>query len=280
MHEPVVFACQDSGNENLKISYKAYKDEKPVFSGGKKITGTWQKGDDGIWSVYIPEIHSQQWWFRQLFKDGQRQIRSRYPNDGRWLTVEKTAPAGEFAEPLKVYLEEKLPFENLQRKEAEAVMYNLWSISRAGIRLTKDNLVQTKTPLGWIGHGATSIQAGRKMHLEHALEFIDQPGEWYLDRDACKLYYMSESGENPNDHEWIAPFSKQLLRLMGRKDKPISNLEFEGLAFEHASWQLPIFGYAGIQAGFFGSKYVEQPTYSPLMAILFEYAENCKVRLH
>jgi hypothetical protein len=188
--------------------------------------------------------------------------------------VEKTDPAGEFAEPNRVHLEEKLPFGSLARKEAEAVMYHLWSISRSIISASTNQLIHTRTPLGWIGHGATSIQPGRKLYLEHSYEFIDQPGEWYLDRDAFVLYYMAEAGENPNDAEWIAPFAKQLVRLQGRNDEPIRNLTFKGIAFEHAAWQLPIAGYAGIQAGFYGSKYVSQATYSPLMAILCEYTEG------
>ncbi len=276
--ELILFTPEDSGTEKCPITYQAYPGEKPVISGGKKITGKWEKGENGIWSVNVPEVHTQQWWFRQLFKNGERQIRSSYPNEGDLLIAEKVEEIGNGVEksPRKIYVDRKLPFENLQRKEAEAVMYNLWSISRARIRLTNDNFIQTITPLGWIGHGATSIQEGRKMHLEHALEFIDQPGEWYLDRDKCKLYYMPEKDENPNNFEWTAPFAKQLLRLLGRKGQPVTNIKFENLSFEYTNWQLPIFGYSGIQAGFFGSRYITQPTYSPLMAILCEYAEDCK----
>jgi hypothetical protein len=271
---PIVFTAFDSGHDALNISYKAWPGEQPVVSGGKILQGTWKKHEGDIWALDMPAVRDQQWWFRQLFKDGSRQLRSRYPNDGEWLTVEKTEPAGEFQEPNRVHLEEKLPFGSLARKEAEAVMYHLWSISRSIISASTDQLIHTRTPLGWIGHGATSIQPGRKLYLEHSYEFIDQPGEWYLDRDAFVLYYMAAAGENPNDAEWIAPFAKQLLRLQGRNDEPIRNLTFKGIAFEHAAWQLPIAGYAGIQAGFYGSKYVSQATYSPLMAILCEYTEG------
>jgi hypothetical protein len=275
IESPVVFTCHDSGSENLRITYKAQSGDKPVISGGKILSGTWQRKQGNIWSLELPIVREQQWWFRQLFKNGVRQVRSRYPNDGDWLTAEKTSPAGEFGDPLRVTIEEKLPFGSLARKEAEAVMFNLWSISRARISASKEKLIQTQTPLGWIGHGATSIQPGRKLYLEHAYEFIDQPGEWYLDRDEFVLYYMASEGEDPNDAQWIAPYAKQLLRLMGRNDEPLCNLKFEGLAFEHAAWQMPLSGYAGIQAGYFGSKYVSQATYSPLMAILCEYTQGC-----
>jgi hypothetical protein len=275
IESPIVFTCFDSGNDELNITYKAWPGETPVVSGGKILSGTWKKHDGDIWALDMPAVRDQQWWFRQLFKNGDRQLRSRYPNDGEWLTVKKTEEAGEFKDPVRVFLEEKLPFGSFARKETEAVMFNLWSISRAIISASNEELIHTRTPLGWIGHGGTSIQPGRKLYLEHCYDFIDQPGEWYLDRDEFVLYYMAEAEENPNDAEWIAPYAKQLLRLQGRSDQPIQNLTFEGIAFEHASWQLPIAGYSGIQAGYYGSKYVTQATYSPLMAILCEYTEGC-----
>lgn len=275
IESPIVFNCFDSGNDRLTIRYKAWPGEHPVVSGGKVLEGRWERYKGDIWALKVPAVRDRQWWFRQLFKDGVRQIRSRYPNDGRWLTVEKTAPEGEFGDPNKVFVDEDLPFGSLARKESEAVMFNLWSISRARIWTSGKRMFQTSTPLGWIGHASTSIQPGRKVYLEHALEFIDQPGEWYLDRDEFVLYYMAEKGENPNDAEWVAPYAKQLLRLQGRSDQPIRNLKIEGLAFEHASWQLPLAGYAGIQAGYYGSKYVSQATYSPRMAILCQYTDHC-----
>jgi hypothetical protein len=275
IESPIVFTALDSGNDALSISYKAWPGEEPVISGGKILQGTWKKHEGDIWALDMPAVRDQQWWFRQLFKNGSRQTRSRYPNDGEWLTVEKTEPDGEFAEPLLVHLEEKLPFGDLARKETEAVMYNLWSISRAIIWSSAEQLIRTRTGMGWIGHGATSIQPGRKLYLEHSYEFIDQPGEWYLDRDKFVLYYMTVAGENPNDAEWIAPFAKQLLRLQGRNDEPIRNLTFEGLAFEHTAWQIPIAGYSELQAGFYGSTYVSQATYAPQMSILCQYTEGC-----
>ena len=35
--------------------------------------------------------------------------------------------------------------------------------------------------------------------LEGKFELIDQPGEWYFDSDLKVIYYMVESGQNPNN---------------------------------------------------------------------------------
>src|SRR5258708_5249083 len=45
--EPVVFEPLDSG-----VTYEAAPGAKPVFTGGKKITG-WQVGADGVWTAHV-----------------------------------------------------------------------------------------------------------------------------------------------------------------------------------------------------------------------------------
>lgn len=275
IENPIVFNYHDSGSADLTIEYKAYENEIPVIDGSKILDGTWKKTDGNIWTLKVPLLHERQWWFRELYKNGARQIRSRYPNKDKWLTVKHTEPAGEFKEPLRVFFEEKIPFANLARKEAEAVMYNLWSCSRNRIEFSNENMIITRNALGWTGHGATSITKGRKVYLEHGLDFIDTAGEWYLDRDSQTLYYMAGENENPNDSTWTAPFADQLLRIKGRQEDPVRNLSFAGIKFHYTKWQLPLFGYSGLQAGFYGSKYVVQPTYGPQLAVECSYMEDC-----
>ncbi len=37
---------------------------------------------------------------------------------------------------------------------------------------------------------------GRATYAENAYELLDQPGEWYLDRTAHRVYYLPRKGEN------------------------------------------------------------------------------------
>ena len=64
----------------------AYRDEKPVLSGGRRIAG-WRKveGKPGWWQVAMPEVREGRWYFRQLFINGQRKHRARSPNNGYLL---------------------------------------------------------------------------------------------------------------------------------------------------------------------------------------------------
>ncbi|CAN0180829.1 unnamed protein product, partial [Chrysoparadoxa australica] len=47
LNETVVFSLEDSGNDDLAITYSAYPGEKPVFSSGKEIKG-WEKVNNDL----------------------------------------------------------------------------------------------------------------------------------------------------------------------------------------------------------------------------------------
>ena len=79
MAEPLVLMPQDSGTAETPISYEAAPGGKPLFSGGRAIRG-WQPGPDGVWQTRLPEVAAGQWYFEQLFVNGQRAMRARTPN--------------------------------------------------------------------------------------------------------------------------------------------------------------------------------------------------------
>ena len=92
----------DSGTQDCPVTYTAYPDEKPVLSGGRQVTG-WKPYKDKILQCELPGAKGGKWKFRQLFFNGQRQIRSRWPKrnpdnplyDG-WVFVEDAAEEGSF----------------------------------------------------------------------------------------------------------------------------------------------------------------------------------------
>jgi len=268
LEKPLIFKPEDSGTENISVIYSAYPDEKPILSGGRQLTG-WLKQKNNLWTTNLPEVKSGQWWFRQLFVDGQRLARGRYPNKGL-LTIKSVSD-----DVKKITFEERISLKNPDSQTSEVVVIQNWSISRALILSSDENSINTKTAPGWVGHQWTTAQSGKQAFLEHALEFVDQPGEWYLERNSGTLYYQAEIDENPNDREFIAPVLEQLLRVEGTLKNPVRNLCFRGLEFGYASWQLPEIGYSGIQACFYGTKYEKEPTFAVPLAIQLTYSAQC-----
>ena len=74
-----------------------------------------------------------------------------------------------------------------------------------------------------------------------AFEFLDSPGECYLDRKAATLYYMPLPGEDMAKARAMAPALEQRVFLKGqpREEKLVEYVTFRGLTFSHAEWWIP-----------------------------------------
>jgi hypothetical protein len=88
--------------------------------------------------------------------------------------------------------------------------------------------------------------------FENALSFLDEPGEWYLDRREGWVYYKPRSDEDLDTAVAELATLETLIDGQGRLDQPITNLRFEGLTFTTATWLGPSSadGYIVDQSGF------------------------------
>ena len=268
---PLVFGSPDSGTDVHSVTFAADPGEPVVLSGGRRITG-WLKGENNQWTVTLPEAASGAWRFRQLFADGQRLPRGRFPNGDGLLHV-----TGVNADATRITLDTACPIADLTGRDAELVVFQNWSITRARIASSDGAHIVTMHPAGWMGHGdATTTSPGKPCYLENALEFVDAPGEWYLDTGSGVLTYQAAPGEDPNTREFIAPYLEKLVIVRGAPGAPVRNIRFAHLTFAHTEWPLPEFGYQGIQAGHHGTSMAEHAHVLPL-ALEFAFAEACRV---
>jgi len=89
-------------------------------------------------------------------------------------------------------------------------------------------------------------------HLVNALEFLDTPGEWYLDNKAGLVYYWPRTGEDMVTAEVIAPKLESIVRLLGTLERPVHDIQFKGITFEHSTWLRPSQkGHMPLQAGMY-----------------------------
>ena len=75
LEETLVLTAEDSGTELCPIRYEAAPGARPVFSGGRQITG-FRRSDDGLWVAQVPEVAAGKWYFEQLWVNGRRAIAS------------------------------------------------------------------------------------------------------------------------------------------------------------------------------------------------------------
>lgn len=271
LEAPLHFRGPDSGTPEHAITYRAYPGETVLLSGGRGISG-WTAGENNQWTTSLPEVAAGSWQFRQLFVDGERLPRGRFPNAPGLLRV-----AGVSEDLTGIVLDGSPGIENLAGMNAELVMFQNWSISRARISSSSDRTLALEYPMGWVGHGPmTSASTGKPTYVENALALVDVPGEWYLDETTGILTYQAAEGEDPNSRSFVAPVLESLVSVEGTAEAPLYNIHFEGIDFAHTRWELPAFGYMGIQAGHYGTK-IEEPTYVLPLALSFVYAEQCSV---
>jgi hypothetical protein len=243
LEKTLEFTPQDSGTRDCPITYAAYRDEKPVISGGRAITG-WRKAEGGQWQTVVPGVRQGQWRFHQLFVNGQRRTRARTPNVGFLYTAGITKPfdrAKWYAADIDAnkgfrYRDADIR-EWTNRDDALIVIYHSWTTSIHTITKIDpvERIVRLAPRSAWpIGYW---WEYNTRYHVENIPEALDSPGEWYLDRKTGVLRYWPMPGEDMSRAEMVAPVVQQtLVALLGdpAAKKPIEYLRFQGLAFHHA----------------------------------------------
>jgi hypothetical protein len=260
----------DGGTLDHTVTYAAYPGERPVLSGGRVIAG-WQRHADDMWTAELSDVKNGSWWFRQLYVDGRRLPRGRYPETG-FLKIKSVSK-----DHTKLRFAPSIPDSDLGGGDTEVVVVQNWSISREVIAQSGPEEVTAVTPIGWVGHMACLPKPGMSIFFEHALEFVTKPGQWYLDRTSGVLHYRAAEGENPNERQFVAPMLEQLIRMEGSKNHPVRNLHFDGIGFEHTGFVIPDIGYGGIQACYHGTTVEEAITYAVDVAVEMAYCHNCSI---
>jgi hypothetical protein len=282
--EPLVFGPKDSSS-GYQVSYvPAYgnreggkiipDNEIPFISGGRPITG-FSKNDDGTWSVEIPEVKSGEWSFRQLWVNDARAVRAREPDEG-FVRVEQI---GEDNRTNFIYAEGDVE-KPANLEGLELVFLHDWSITRTPVA-SIDESTRRLTVKHGVGCGSSWsvmnwFERDPRYFLENAREYVDEPGEWYLDETSGVLTYFPKDGMDPNILEVIAPVASQLIVVKGEEGRPVRNLSFHGLRLEHAAWNAPDDVYWGRQACTYWTPSMETShCEADPAAVQLDMAENC-----
>lgn len=253
--EPIVFTPEDSGSDKGSILYAAWPGERPIFSGGRVIKD-WQPTDGPIWTAKIPQVATGDWYFHQLFMNGQRRTRARTPNEG-YYHIDGYLPGITSPQKDRENVATKLGFrykagqfkqwKNLD--DVNVVLYHSWTSSIHHIKELNEaeRLVHFTAPCGWpIGYW----DGNPRFFVENYPAALDAPGEWYLDRTSGVLSYWPAPDEDMSKVQAVAPVTRSLLRLEGdfANGRYIDHVYFKGLTFEHSAWKIPDRGTADGQA--------------------------------
>jgi hypothetical protein len=265
--EPLLLRPEDSGVAASPTVIEAAPGTLPVLSGGVGVTG-WARLDGGVaglpeaargrvWVAPSPRVAGRQVELRQLWVGDRKADRARdrtgnamrrvlaWDREQRcgWIPVDEIRAV---AEPQRL----------------ELVVHQMWAISILRVkdvvldgdraRLTfhePESRVQFEHPWPPVVIQSTGNSA---YYLANHIALLDEPGEWYQDLDAGKLYYWPREGENPQAEVVTAPVLETLIQVEGTPDRPVGHVRFSGIQFSHTAWTRPSrAGHVPLQAGMY-----------------------------
>jgi len=237
---PFVLRPEDSGEETSPVLYTAYPNEKPVVTGGRRITG-WKQVVGGVRGMR-PELKGRLyaasvkkgWLFHFLFLNGEPQRLARLYNTDEWFRWPKPLRVGRVGEG-----GQKLAFRQGELTDLEG--------GHIEINLLPVNFWNTISVLRGIDEaGSTAWRRSRNpttfwpdsfiegnYNLLNAVRFIDEPGEWAIDSTEGRVYLLPAAGTIGPEDEIIAPAVYRLIHVKGdgAGGRLVRHIQFRGIEF-------------------------------------------------
>ncbi|HKI32132.1 MAG TPA: right-handed parallel beta-helix repeat-containing protein [Gemmataceae bacterium] len=239
---PLVLGPEDSGTAAAPLVIAAAPGEAPVVSGGRRIGGWKEVSVAGrkLWAADVPDVKDGRWYFHELWVNGRRRTRARHPNDG-FLKIAgvpdapRGTPFDKGQDRFQFAAGDLKRWDNLA--DVDVVVLHYWVVSRRAV----EGLDEKGRMVTLAGKSHLSFLDGSepaRYYVENALELLDAPGEWYLDRKAGVLYYAPMAGEAMATAEVVAPVLARLVTFAGRPDEKryVEHVTLRGLTFAHAEW--------------------------------------------
>jgi len=231
---PFVFTSADSGTAQAPMIYQAYQNEKPVISGGIKLTGlNWQPYKNGIMQTAVPSDLQTD----QLFVNGQLQILARYPNynpkqaifNGFASDAISPARVARWSDPTGGFL-------HVMHEALWGDFSYVMTGKNADGQLTLEGGWQNNRPATSAQQFTGSVPGVHPYlrFVENIFEELDAPGEWFLNTKTHTLYFYPPAGLDLNNAMIEVPKLKELVEFRGTSQDPVRFVSLKGITFRHA----------------------------------------------
>lgn len=266
---PIMLDGRDSGRVGHEVVYRSAPGEHATISGARSVPGTaWSRvaGSANIWQAQVGHVPS-----RQLIVNGRRAQIAQTPDFPVGFLPHWSTTASESGIQFRVTDLNPPTWGNpstwTNPGAIEAVVDDQWRMMSVPLR----SIVPPTSPGGtglltmaepaW--NNANVFRAPKTnapgiwsfwqvTRFRNAMQFLDEPGEWYLDSPRGRLFYIPRSGEDLTTALVELPQSDGLIKARGSATAPVTDLRFEGITFTGATWMDPSSGdgYVADQAGF------------------------------
>jgi hypothetical protein len=249
--DTVEFGAADSGSNGHRVIYSAYRDEVPVLDAGVPVTG-WTLHDGSVWEAPLARADK----LRALYVNGSRAYMASktVTSAGCYGTYTVTAGQAPWAWESgskcdgAAYALGDVPEIPRNVQDMELTTSTTWSTAITGIRGVTTSSDGTKRVALFQQPGAAIAQAAAYAPLQatgshvlsNAYEFLDQPGEFFFDREAQKVYLYAPAGVDPSTASIYAPNNVETVLDISGTDRAnrVHDVTFAGLTIRHSDWNL------------------------------------------
>jgi len=261
LDRPLIFGSEDSGEKEAPITYLACPGERVTISGGRKLRCNWQPYQDGIMMAEVEKGSN----FTQLFVDGKRQIRARYPNydpsdpgKSGYLQAAGAIPAGTVspsgpnddmtfsAQAPRGVQFDPATFTKNKWAKTDGAEIHIFQASYWGNLQWKIQGIDFSHDFIWFGDGGQQMGAKwstnpaivsekSRFFIDNVFEELDAPGEWFLDVDKSVLYYYPHPGIDLQHALVEVPILDRVIEFLGTETDPVQHICLRGFRIAHSA---------------------------------------------
>ncbi len=265
LDRPLTLTPEDSTAESL-VTYAASPGERVTLSGGRRLDCKWRPYQGGIVMCDLLEAKAGKLGFTQLFINGKRQIRARYPNYNNshpgksgYIHPADVIPPG-MVDPrpgpnddmtytgagARGILFDPTNFTKKRWARPQEAVVHIFQGGYWGNLQWRVKAIDYDRRAIWFGEGGqqmgakwdedpAAIDRGSRFFVENVFEELDAPGEWYLDTAVGTLYYMPAPGVDISRAVVEVPLLESVIRIVGDQDKPVSHVAFDDFRIAHTT---------------------------------------------
>ena len=246
LSETIEFTAEDSGSNHYDVIYRGSGDDT-TLSGGKTVSG-WKESENGIWTVPVEADF----------------VRELYVNEipaSRASSSKRIAGIANYQDPNSYY--KNYGSDGFYANKSEIGRYKnpgdiqlMWNVSWRVYYMNVEDIiddpdnenqviVKMEQPAWGAMYATTAATSPRFNYgftVENAKEVLDEPGEFYFDKQEKLLYYMPREGQDMTTAETIVPSIDRLVMFRGKHCQTcdgnlrVKNIRFENVRFAHSTW--------------------------------------------
>jgi hypothetical protein len=233
LQSPLCFDWRDSAADGFRVLYKGDGDSRPELVGGQPVSG-WEEWKSGIFRAPLAGGAA----YSGLIENGVAALAARTPNAGYFAAGPGSRSVKEEGRAVVVVRrEDQAAFGDFNPDGVQVVIWSGqhlewdagknydWSTSL----LQVDGFDSETRTLRLTRDGHYTVHPRNRYYLRGALAFLDQPGEFYLDRKEGWIYYRPRRLPIGDQHIVLLSLPHLIEMIGDAPDRPVRNLIFDGL---------------------------------------------------